>query len=447
MSLRTVLLSAAALTLLASPPAYTASAPVNLEATLSQNILPAGKRQRVYLRIGLKSDTIRRVHDRAPLNIALVIDRSGSMSGRKIIEARKAAMMAVGRLGPRDIISIVSYDDRVEVQVPATRASAKHHIKRKIRSLKPRGSTAIHAGLLAGADEVRKFASGDYVNRIILLSDGLANVGPKRPSEFEALGRELGSEGIIVSTIGLGLRYNEDLMAKLARAADGNHAFVQEPSDLVSFFNKEFDDAQNIVAQNIEIIIECEEGVIPQRSLGRSARIEGNRIIYKLGQLIGGTEQAILAELETPAMTNIDPAKIARVTLAYRATADDQQKTVSTTVNARASDIEDDIKGSYRKTVIRDATLLEARARKDEAIKLRDKGLFKEAKKKFETNAAAIQSQTATYGIMPSPELKAEQEANEKAAKLDDRDAANWNKQRKLMRQQNVNTSGAKTRY
>lgn len=431
----------------AAAEAATASSPITLEATLSQSVMPAGKRQSVYLRIGIKSDSSARLNDRAPLNIALVIDRSGSMSGRKMEEARKAALLAVERLGPRDVISVVSYDNVVEVEVPATRAGANAHINRKIKALTARGSTAIHAGLIAGAEEVRKFKSRDYVNRIILLSDGLANVGPRLPADFEALGRELGSEGIVVSTIGLGLGYNEDLMAGLAKAADGNHAFVQEPEDLANFFNKEFDDAQNILAQNIEIIIECESGVTIKRSLGRSATNENNRMTYKLGQLIAGTEQAILTELETPAMEANAGARIATVRLVYHATHTNMRHDLTTAIEARASANQSEVEASHRQEVIGDATLLEARARKDEAIRLRDRGLYEEAKRKFKENAASIQSQAARYGFSPSPALKAEQEANEKAASLDDRDSRDWQQQRKEMRQQDGNVSGAKFRY
>ncbi|MFM1814679.1 MAG: hypothetical protein RLZ98_1374 [Pseudomonadota bacterium] len=427
--------------------ATAAAAPVTLEATLSQSAIPRGERTRVYLRVGLKSERIRSTRDRAPLNVALVIDRSGSMSGRKMDEARRAAMMAVDRLGERDIISVVSYDDRVEVEVPATRAGSGRDIKRRIRGLSARGSTAIHAGLLAGANEVRKFKSRDYVNRIILLSDGLANVGPRKPSDFESLGRELGTEGIVVSTIGLGLGYNEDLMTRLARASDGNHAFVQEPQDLATFFNKEFDDAENIVAQDVEIIIECEEGVVPMKSLGRAARIEGNRIVYKVGQLIGGSEQVLLAEVETPELLGDKPASIANVRVVYRSAVNDRPETVQANVEARIATDKDEAKSSYRNEVIRDATLLEARARKDEAIRLRDAGRLEEAKRKFQANAAEISAQQALYGMAPSPELQAEREANVKASEIDDRDSASWNLQRKEMRQQNSNVSGGKTRY
>ena len=98
--------------------------------------------------------------------------------------------------------------------------------------------------------------SASRLNRIILMSDGLANVGPRQPADFQRLGRELAAEGISVTTIGLGSDYNEDLMARLANASDGSHAFARTAADLTRIFNQEFDEVLSVTAQEIEILIE-----------------------------------------------------------------------------------------------------------------------------------------------------------------------------------------------
>jgi Ca-activated chloride channel homolog len=127
--------------------------PVELSTTLSQSVLAADQTQTAYVRVGLKG--IRAPgRERAPLNIALVIDRSGSMEGPRIRAAREAAKMAVDRLGPRDIVSVISYDDKITIEVPATRASNPAAIKQKIDQITARGSTAIWAGMQAGAEEI-----------------------------------------------------------------------------------------------------------------------------------------------------------------------------------------------------------------------------------------------------------------------------------------------------
>ena len=107
------------------------------------------------------------------------------------------------------------------------------------------------SGVSKGASEVRKFLDSNRVSRVILLSDGLANLGPSTPSELGQLGHSLSKEGISVTTIGLGLGYNEDLMTQLAGMSDGNHAFVQNYSDLTKIFAAEFNTALTVVANQL----------------------------------------------------------------------------------------------------------------------------------------------------------------------------------------------------
>ncbi len=422
-------------------------APISVDAQLDRSLHKKGEQQRIYLRIGVTGHRPPRVTDRPPMNVALVIDRSGSMQGPRIEAARKAAMAAVDRLSPRDIVSVVSYDDRVEVEVPATRATNPSAIKQKIAQLTPRGSTAIWAGMQSGANEVRKFKSREYVNRIILLSDGLANQGPSRPEDFARLGRELGGEGITVSTIGLGLGYNEDLMAQLAQNADGSHAFVQEPADLAGFLNREFDEVAGIVAQDIEIRIHVSPGLKPMRSLGREARIEGDVMIYNVKQVVGGTDSVVLAEIDLPAGNAAGQLEVARVDVRYRdgdgkEKAGEQQIVVANFGEASASE------KALNETVMRDVGTLNSRAARQEAIKLRDAGKVEEAERKFKDNALYLKGlQTALPKSADYAPLQGELKANEAAAAPAARNQAEWDKVRKIQRQTDSNAAGASIKY
>jgi Ca-activated chloride channel family protein len=119
-----------------------------------------------------------------------------------------------------------------------TRASDRASIRQAIESIHADGNTALFAGVSKGAAEVRKFLDDKHVNRIILLSDGLAIVGPSSPSELEHLGQSLLKEKISVSTLGLGSGYNEDLMSSLAAASSGNHVFIENADNLIAVFNR-----------------------------------------------------------------------------------------------------------------------------------------------------------------------------------------------------------------
>jgi Ca-activated chloride channel family protein len=421
---------------------------IAIESQFDRGVMRAGEGQRAYLKILIgakRRDAIRR----APMNIALVIDRSGSMSSQGRIEnARQAAAMAVDRLGRDDIFSVVSYDDRVEVEVPATKLTSPETAKDRIRRLSPRGSTAIHAGLLAGAEELRKFKSRDRVNRIILLSDGLANVGPSQPRDFTSLGRELASEGMTVSTIGLGTGYNEDLMAGLARAADGSHVFVQESADLANFLAREFDDALGIFAQDVEIIITLKDGVKPIRSLGRDAKIEGSRIVYKVGALMSGASQILLSEIEIPASAAIGETEIASVEVAYVEAQTGTRATASSKAVGRFDQDHAAADKSINAGVMADVTTLVSREARAEAVRLRDAGRADEAVKKFKDNVDFIRrQQTLLPGLPGYAPLDNELRASEAAASPAARSSDGWAKARKEQRATDSNVSGGVIKY
>ena len=429
--------------------AASASGPqIEIKAELDRSTLLAGESQKTYLRIVIGAAR-RPEARRAPMNVALVIDRSGSMASQGRMEnARRAAQMAVDRLGRDDILSVVSYDDRVEVDVPATKVTDAYRIKDKIGRLTPRGSTAIHAGLLAGAEEVRKFKSKDRVNRIILLSDGLANVGPSKPSDFVSLGRELASEGLTVSTIGLGTGYNEDLMAGLARSADGGHVFVQESADLANFLAREFDDALGIVGQQVEIIITLKDGVKPMRSLGRDAEIRDNRIVYKVGALFGGAEQILLSELDVGPHAAVNASDIARIEVAYVDTASGSQRQATASATANFDNDRAKSDKSINPEVMKDVVTLQSRAARQEATLLRDAGRAEEAKRKFEQNADYVRAQQkAVPGAAAYAPLVDELKANEAAASTAMQGGEAWSNARKTQRATDSNKAGASVKY
>jgi Ca-activated chloride channel family protein len=174
----------------AAAPAVAAPA-LQLDVGLARPVLLAGRKNVAHLRVSLIGRQVAAGGPRPQANVCLAIDRSGSMQGRKMVEARRGAISALQRLRASDIVSVVAYDDVVEVVVPATRASDRPVLEAGIMALEPRGSTALYAGVVKCAAEVRKFKSNDRVNRIILLSDGIANVGPSSPSELGALGARL----------------------------------------------------------------------------------------------------------------------------------------------------------------------------------------------------------------------------------------------------------------
>ncbi|NNE93608.1 MAG: VWA domain-containing protein, partial [Verrucomicrobiales bacterium] len=214
--------------------------------------------QKVIIKIDINGVPIGQKLDRMPLNIALVIDRSGSMTGKKLEQAKQAAEMLVDQLGPKDIFSLVMYDTDVDVLIGAQPVGTKRdHFKRTIRKINAGGSTALYHGVERGGQQLEEYFGREKINRVILLSDGIANVGPSSNREIAQLGQRLARRQISVSTIGLGDNYNENLMTALAEASDANYYYVADVEELPDVFRRELGELQTIVAREIIIEVIC----------------------------------------------------------------------------------------------------------------------------------------------------------------------------------------------
>jgi Ca-activated chloride channel family protein len=155
------------------------------------------------------------------------------------------------------------------------------------------------------------------VNRVILLSDGLANVGPSSPDDFASLGAALLKEGISITTVGVGTDYNEDLMTRLARRSDGNTYFVESSGDLPRIFNEELGDVLNVVARKVVIEIQFPEGVRPLGLIGREGEIRNGKVVLNLNQLYGGQEKFALVEVAVAPMPAGARREVARARVSF----------------------------------------------------------------------------------------------------------------------------------
>ena len=406
---------------------------IELSAELGTPVVEAGRAHKTFLKISLTGFELSGLTERTPANVALVLDESGSMTGEKLEEAKEAALLAVDLLNEDDILSIVSYDSHVKVLVPATRVADKSDIRRAIRAMKAGGQTALFAGVSKGAREIRKFIDKERVNRIILLSDGQANVGPSTATELGELGMSLGKEGISVTTIGLGDGYNEDLMANLAGYSDGNHAFVEDPEDLVKIFNYEFGDVLSVVAQDLLIRIEFEDGIRPLRILGRKGEIIGREVTTRMNQLYSDQEKYILLEVEVPEGTADQTRDLARVTVSYQNMANRQQEDVRDRVSVSYSSSSDEIARSRNREVVTTATKQVANEMSKKALQLRDEGKREEAQRVLNSSADFVRSQGAMLGGEEKEQLEAfsaEVESEADAITLDE----DWDMRRKAIK-------------
>ena len=194
------------------------------------------------------------VADRAPLAVSLVIDRSGSMSGGKLEEAKRCALDLLSRLKDGDWVSVVVYDDRIEVLLETMSVRiAKTLLPIRLDELQPRNMTNLHGGWLKGAETLAPRAGSGMVSRVILLSDGQANRGLTSVEGICEQVRELASAGVTTSTVGIGFDFNEELMTAIATAGQGNSWYGQRAEDLAESFDAELGFLTNLVWQDVRI--------------------------------------------------------------------------------------------------------------------------------------------------------------------------------------------------
>ena len=329
-------------------------------------------------------------HARPPVNLCLVLDRSGSMSGDKIARAKEAALAAVRRLRAGDIVSLVIYDHEVETLVPAQDAANIEWIESRIRSIESRGNTALYGGVSQGAAEVRKHTGRKYVSRILLLSDGLANVGPSSPDDLARLGASLLKEGISVTTIGVGMDYNEDLMTRLAAASDGNTYFVAESDDLPRIFAAELGDVLSVVARDVVIEIECGDGIRPVRVIGRDGVIRDRTILLRLNQLYGGQEKFALVEVDVPATEARQTRRVARAKVDYNNALTEAHDQSVAAVDVCFSAAEEEVRQSGNLAVQEDVLKNLTAETRNKAIDLSDQGQRADAAQALRTQAKTL---------------------------------------------------------
>ncbi len=403
---------------------------VNLKVETDKSTLMAEQKNTAYLRVGLTGFPIEQKQERSPVNISIVLDKSGSMGGDKIEKARSAAIMALDRLNSNDIVSVVLYDTNVQVLVPATKMTDRKMVADKIRQVRADGSTALYAGVQAGAKEVRKFISKEYVSRIVLLSDGLANVGPQSPDELGRLGSALVEEGISVTTIGLGLGYNEDLMSKLAFNSDGGHYFADDPEKLAQVFESELGRAMSVVAQDVTIEIICGEGMRPVRLLGREGNIDDRIVKLDINSVYSEHEKYAILEVEVPAHKAEAEREIANVKVKYLDMQSNETVNVSTVAHITFTDSQEQSQASVNAKVAADAVEQIAILNNKQATALRDAGQIEDARKILGENILYLKSNSSLYNSK-----KLQEYAYDNIEDSENLDESNWNFQRKTMRE------------
>jgi Ca-activated chloride channel family protein len=258
------------------------------------------------------------VPDRPPLNLALVLDRSGSMADEgKMDHVRQAAHMLINRMGTEDRLTVVTYNHRVRVPISTRRVKDRQHLHRIVNGLYPEGRTYLSGGLEEGFRQVRKYRKKGYISRVILLSDGLANVGITDARKLSQRAGVMYESGVAVSTFGMGYEFDENLLASMATGGGGSYHYISRPGDILAALNKEFNMAASTVASGVEIIIRPMDGCRFQSAPGHGWRLEGGSAVIGLGDLSAGETRTLMAQVLVPT-GKLGDQGVADVELRYR---------------------------------------------------------------------------------------------------------------------------------
>lgn len=349
---------------------------------------------------------------RTPLALALVIDRSGSMHGEKLAVTKLCASFLVQHLSATDRLAIVSFDDEVRLEAPLVEVGPhRAALHDAVAGIAPGGQTNLSGGWLKGIETLSGIEGASVARRVLLLTDGQANVGIYADAQLGAMARASASDGIGTSTIGFGDGFSEDLLAAMADGGRGGAYFAETPDAAPGIFAQEFEDLVTLVAQNVSVEIRpAWDDVALLSVLNDFPQLQVNGgVQLQLGDAYGDERRRVVFALHVPELATLGPAQIAELLVRYVEVG--EQVAMHTlhlplVVNAVSSD---DAAASVPDAEVTEevAVLLGARAQ-EEARKLADQGEFDEARRLL--LEAAEELRTKAAGSPRAQELLAQAE-------------------------------------
>ena len=372
---------------------------VRLEVRQDCPLVSAESVSKRLLEIVVTTPDAPRSAERLPLNLALVIDRSGSMAGSKLEYVKQATCHLLDCLQERDQVSLFAFDQEVLKIAESTpvSASSRAALKARVNALSVGGNTNLFDGWLYGVNEVATHSMAHGIQRCLLLTDGLANHGETRQEMLEHHARELRLRGVSTSTFGVGSDFNQYLLEGMATNGGGHYYFIEHPNAIPALFRQELGELLTVVARRATLKVAAPPGTaltllgdIPHDGLGRA-------VIVPLGDLFAGSERVLCLEALTPTGKS-GPTTFA-VELSYM---DQEEKSVAETVDVSFTYAsESAAKSAPRDWALRQrAAELRVATAEARALRLAEEGEYEEAAssllKVVEHNATLLEPKRVT---------------------------------------------------
>jgi Ca-activated chloride channel family protein len=272
---------------------------VGLRASLEENALLRGSDGEVYVGVWLDAPEAAEQDERPPLAVSLVIDRSGSMQGDAIVQAREAATRFLHDLKDGDIVSIYAFDDEVsEIVAPtALEPPVRDRLVEAVAAIRPGGSTNLHGGLTKALDAIEHAPDDHPVRRIFVLSDGRANIGPSSAEELGTLAARASDLHAQVTTLGLGLEYDEATLGEIAMRSAGRYHHIAEATELSAVLERELSVMDDTVAFDTVVEIVPADGIEVVSCEGLDLDQDGDRSLIRVGSLSAGQSRHLLVRM------------------------------------------------------------------------------------------------------------------------------------------------------
>lgn len=372
---------------------------VKLSASLNRDqYQPAGDDATRYLYVEVSTKKYESKQERKPLNISLVIDKSGSMEGDKMTFVKEAAAFVVQHLKATDFISLISYSDDVEVTWQAAELKDKNTLRAKIDGIFSQGATNLSGGMLQGYNEVKTFYSEQYTNRVLLLTDGLANEGIVEPEALCNISRSKNLEhNTTLSTFGVGADFNEDLLQQMAELGSGNYYFIESPEEIPAIFKEELEGLLSVVAQNSSLIIDLPEGVKLEQVFGYEYEQNGQQVQIAFKDLVSEEQKGVLLKLKVDgaASNNLEFSS----TLTYTdAVSDYENKKLLIHTSLEPTNDLASLRESTNASVEQWVTFYESNFKLAEAVRLAEENNVDAAQEVLMENTFYMNSRSSTYG-------------------------------------------------
>lgn len=286
----------------AVPVARAGGSAVSLGVALDRTAVHVGGDGLVRMELTMKADEGAGTAARVDSDFVVVFDRSGSMAGDRLEQARAAVLGLLDQLSPRDRFALVVYDDAAEVAVPLAEATAtaKANWRRAIARIDAGDSTNMSDGLDQGLALLAAGRKAGRAGRLMLLSDGHANTGDASPEGLRARGKRAMQNELVLSTIGIGEGFNEYLMTQIADAGTGNYYYLAENGALASILERELSSTRETVATGLAVRIPNKPGVQVIDAGGYPLQRDHEGTIFQVGSLFAGQERKVWLTLRVP---------------------------------------------------------------------------------------------------------------------------------------------------